>query len=133
LIVQFNNQGVYLDYRYYNRVALEEKMLVNAEVKGKQVMLTPFDCHCTRCHHQWQTRNRGGSHKYPKQCSNAINCGSPYWDMTPMAWLKPSFDPNSIRKKDGTICRYCLTLCIKERRRLGLDGKDSPETDGPSE
>jgi hypothetical protein len=89
--------------------------------EGNPVRTEPYYCICLRpaCNHEWETRDQGEGHEEPRRCAN-YKCRSPYWDDPPKIWLTPEFDPESIRKPDGTKSERLIKRCIIERKKRGL-------------
>lgn len=91
---------------------------INEEVKMRT---EPYSCICLRpgCHYEWETRDMGEGHEEPKRCANP-KCRSPYWNDVPKEWLKPDFDPESIRKPDGSKSDKLIKRCVIERKKRNL-------------
>ncbi|KAF0247868.1 MAG: hypothetical protein FD167_2730 [bacterium] len=81
----------------------------NTEVNN--VIAQPIKCHCSRCHHEWETRDHGEGHIEPSRCST---CRSAYWKTAPKIWLQKDFTPSTI------TCDKCKVTCEKIRKTRNL-------------
>lgn len=79
----------------------------------KTVRNKAIECHCNRCHYEWETHDLGDGHQYPRRCAN-VKCRSQYWDKARKEWSSLNFDISSIQ------CEECYKSCAVWRRSKNL-------------
>ncbi|MEW6735429.1 MAG: hypothetical protein AB1489_29325 [Acidobacteriota bacterium] len=94
-----------------------------SKVEVARLIIEPIQCHCTRCHGDWETRDKTGKgHKIPPRCAK-LNCNTPYWRDLPIVCFRENFDPFKsttpmgrlvFQKADKTICEKCFFRWAKE-------------------